>query len=641
VLPLIPRILAVLGTILGLQAMRAFLPLLVYAVRDRFGVSSVALGGMGFLLFATAFLMPRLVAACGPGRALASTVLALAAARGALQLWVGEPLVSLGLAALAVVAFLAFLAALSRELDEPGPPFLVGALLDTVLHAAAGTRDLHWGGMFSDLAAWTVVAPTLFLALWSLRSSEDLPENKPVSRGIGLLTWGPFLFLHLEWFGNVARLSSRTFLPTGTSGALVALGLAAGVLLARHLPRRGFWAGAPAILLTATFFGRGLVWSGVTGSLAYPTLVLTQLAGATLLARAFAAPRRASGLGRDSVAFGSGFILFLLFVFGHYAGYDISFPLSRTALFLVAAFLLLAASIGVGPSTVTVTPRRSPLWAGLLLLPVLVPLVRPTLVQVLSTNVTPRPGQTGYRAPIKIVTFNLHNGFDERGGFALDQMLANLRGENADLIALQEVSRGWLINGSADLFELTREAMGMPGVPAPSVTSDWGNAVFARWEPNSAELVPLPPDSLRLPRSVVLVNIAGAEPGAPELRVLATHFHHRKDEAHVRETHARFLLEAFAGKIGGAPGILLGDFNSLPDSSPLAILRRAGWHDAFDPDDVESTTYPSKDPIRRIDTIFWRGPLRLDRAEVAPPWGSDHRAVIAEIFPEASLTIRP
>jgi endonuclease/exonuclease/phosphatase family metal-dependent hydrolase len=247
--------------------------------------------------------------------------------------------------------------------------------------------------------------------------------------------------------------------------------------------------------------------------------------------------------------------------------------------------------------------------------------------------------------PILAGSFNLHNGFDEAGGFALDEMLLALRREDADVVALQEVSRGWVINGSADLFELSREALGLPGIPGPSVTPDWGNAVFTRWPARASRVEPLPPDDLPLPRAVLIVDLEAPEDETRQLRILATHWHQVTDDHSIRNEQARFIVTDLEAPADTMPSLLLGDFNALPDSECMAILAAAGWHDVFgvtDPEaevDRDALTNPSDVPHRRIDTILYRGPWRLLRAEAAPPWGSDHRAVVAELLLERRLQV--
>jgi len=632
-------VLGALGTVFGLQALRAFFPLLVYVLRDRWGLASVTLGEIAAAVFASAFLMPALAARLGPRRALPAIGLALTAARALVQAASDSPVLGLALAATTVVAFLAFLGALARDGGvSPGRALLAGGLLDAVIHATAGTRDLHWGGPFADAATWALVAVAGFAALHELRG--DSPDAPPrLSAGAGLLALGPFLLLQLEQLGNVARLSARADLPTGTSGAIVAGGLAGGLLLAGHWPRRGFWGGAPTLLVAAVLLGRGLWWSGVGGPLAAPTLVATQLAGAVLLVRALDGRRAARGT-VDAAAFGGGFLLFFVLFFAHYAGYDLAIPLSRTVLFLVAGAVLLVAS-AAAPAPSAPAARLSAARVALLTGLATLPLTRPFLAPALLTDGGPRPGaRPGHVAvgePIRVVTFNLHAGFDEAGGFALDEMLLALRRQDPDVVALQEVSRGWVINGSADLFELARESLGLEGVSAPSIGGDWGNAVFTRWPPKAARNEPIPPPDLRLRRAVALVDLEAPEDATRELRILATHLHYRSGDDAIRDRQARFIVDELSAPPDTMPSILLGDFNAEPGSTCLAILEAAGWRDALA--SSGELTYPSTDPVRRIDTILLRGPWRVLSARVAPPWGSDHRAVIAEILLEHRLEI--
>jgi endonuclease/exonuclease/phosphatase family metal-dependent hydrolase len=610
-----------LGSVLGLQSLRAFLPLLVYVLRDRFGLSTVALGGIGFALFGAAFLFPP-AAGRARGRLVPGAAVALVAARAALQFWTGDPVGSLVFAAIGVLAFAMLLAAAA---DRPGPglspavAFLLGALLDTAIHGAAGTRDLHWGGAGPGAAALVLLALTAVAALRTLRG----PTPGAGARAGGWIAWGPYLLLHVEWLGNVARFSSRTGLPTATSGTLVALGLAAAAVLGSVAARR-HGGGRLAAVVAAAALGAGLLGGGTTGTAAWPLLLLAQAGAALLLVRATAAPATATPSlhagpgGAATAAFGGGFLLFLIGLFAHYAGYDLPLPGSRTSVALAIAAILFAAAL---PSRARATlPGGSPrgLAAGAATI-ALLPLLHGT-----PRLAPPAPPPDHLR----IISFNLHNGFDERGAFAFDRMVASLRDAAPDVVALQEVSRGWAINGSADLYELAREVLGLDGVPAPSVATDWGNAVFARGPVTLVGTTPLPPD-LPLPRAVTEVHMPLA--GGRSLAVFATHYHHLEGDAQIRAEQSRFLAQTLHP---GRDAVLLGDFNDEGASPCLTILRDAGWMDVADHPRADAggslATFPAVAPSRRIDTILYREGLAVTDTRVAPPWGSDHRAAMAD-----------
>lgn len=61
-------------------------------------------------------------------------------------------------------------------------------------------------------------------------------------------------------------------------------------------------------------------------------------------------------------------------------------------------------------------------------------------------------------------------------------------------------------------------------------------------------------------------------PGSAPFYVFNTHFDHEGVVA--RRESAKLLLARRAAIAGGAPTLVIGDFNSAPDSEPVAILRR-------------------------------------------------------------------
>jgi endonuclease/exonuclease/phosphatase family metal-dependent hydrolase len=131
-----------------------------------------------------------------------------------------------------------------------------------------------------------------------------------------------------------------------------------------------------------------------------------------------------------------------------------------------------------------------------------------------------------------------------------------------------------------------------------------------------------------------------------------------KDGQVWRLSEARKMLAFIERVAGAAPAILLGDFNALPDSEEIGLVREAGFADAFalagsregitwDEErnaniQLQHRAYPDEIPqdpaSKRIDYIFVRGPgLRVTRAGVvldrptAGQHSSDHYGVLAEI----------
>jgi endonuclease/exonuclease/phosphatase family metal-dependent hydrolase len=82
--------------------------------------------------------------------------------------------------------------------------------------------------------------------------------------------------------------------------------------------------------------------------------------------------------------------------------------------------------------------------------------------------------------------------------------------------------------------------------------------------------------------------------------------------------------------------VLLGDFNAVPGSPEIALLRRAGLTDAFQAaggaaDD--EPTYSSERPERRIDYLWLSPDLRASDFDATTSTASDHRGVMATVAP--------
>lgn len=598
----------VLGVAFGLQCLRALFPSLVYVLKDRMGVSSIGLAVIAIGLFALAGFAPPWIQKRSSIRAAAMLAGFLAGLRALLQLWPGDPLGFLILAAVGAVVFLALLAAIPSP--DAARVFLCGASVDLALHALRNTQDLHWESGASDAAIVVLAAAALAFAYRANRSAAEFDlSSAPCSPG--LFVWGPFLFLHLELFANVARLSARAGSSSEISGAILAASHAVALaILATGSSRNWKWmlaasAAAPLAILNST----------VPGSVAFFQMPLAIVACAILLERSLL--RTASSPIRGG-AFGFGSVLLILLTFAHYADYDLQFPWARLHVWMAAGVLLVLSALRRDAHIESWSP--SPVLAA-------IPLV---LAGVLAISGFRRVGEpTHADQPLsessRIVTFNLHAGFDEMGAFRFRSMMEKLVAEDADVVALQEVSRGWLINGSADLYELARSKIPYPGVFAATVDDDWGNAVFSKAKIQRVEEFPLPPADLALSRAVLAVEL-GAEHPPNSLRVLATHFHHRTPDDSIRLLQSQAVAAKFETQ---QPGVLLGDFNATPETPPMQLLRNKGWYEA--PMLKGSFTYPSRAPDRRIDTILVCGQVEILDARVASDWGSDHRAVIVDL----------
>jgi endonuclease/exonuclease/phosphatase family metal-dependent hydrolase len=214
---------------------------------------------------------------------------------------------------------------------------------------------------------------------------------------------------------------------------------------------------------------------------------------------------------------------------------------------------------------------------------------------------------------VNFASYNIQYGFGLDGRYDLERIARSLEG--ADVMALQEVTRGFFRNRYADMpaaiaawfpshFWVYGPACDMhagapPGEPAPpaGVRFQFGNMVLSRWPILSARTLLLPrgrtAGGINLQRGATEALI---EIPAGALRVYSVHLDHISAEERARQL--RFLKERIAaftregGSLTGAAEfglpelptpedyVILGDFNMEPGSPEYAVLA-GGPVDAF------------------------------------------------------------
>lgn len=284
---------------------------------------------------------------------------------------------------------------------------------------------------------------------------------------------------------------------------------------------------------------------------------------------------------------------------------------------------------------------------------------------------------------MKLVTYNTQYGIGRDGRYDLERIASAIEG--ADIIALQEVTRNFMRNNSADMvaglaellpdyFHVYGVAMDIDfglledGKPA-NKRLQFGNMVMSRW-PIVASRCLLLPRTRRLNRGNLQRAALEALTMAPSgpLRVYSVHLDHVNLEErmaqirHLKERVYAYPMEG--GAISGAAEygfpelpcpeefVLLGDFNMVPGSpehlamtgapDPVEGSQIVAHHpvDAYAlaggvPDGSVTwtdTTYPEK--TRLIDYAFVQANLatkvksvRIDSDAI----GSDHQPVWVEL----------
>ncbi len=613
-----------LTVVFGLQMMRLLLPLFQQYLRDSVGIGSLTLAPIALGLFALGFLAPLVRWSIGARRAMWVTVAGLATARVIEQISTSSA-IDFAAAAVGVVLFLWFVplawAAARARGPEPllrfGTGFLLGMAFDTALFAALGTLDLSWRAGVYPLMLVVFLAAVLMVLLQDF----DAPDEGDAAwkEALPLLAFGPWLLLQMLIVQNMARTAALTGWSLPVAAGWTVAGNAAGLALipiGARTPRGVRWAGPGAAL--AFLAGAAIE---ARGSPAGVLILLALFASPTvfmLLVRATAGDPL-PGLKRLGVLHAGGMMLFVVLAFLYYVGLDIALGFPRGVIPVAAGLLAVWPVVFRGRSPVAATVFR-PVYALMATLFLIGPLLMP-LNWLAPAPALPEPGRS-----VRTMTYNLHMGFDTAGQLSIERLARQIEASGADVVALQEVSRGYLTTGSLDMLTWLARRLGMAYVWGPTADAQWGNALLSRYPILEAATRPLPPDTLLLRRGYLRAEI---DLGSETLTVIATHLHHRGDGSDIRQAQTAVLLDEW----NNAPRtVLLGDLNATPDTPEIQMLVRAGLvsvTQSLPP--AQAFTFPSPDPNRQIDYIWTSPDLAVSGLDIPQTTASDHLPIIVTV----------
>jgi endonuclease/exonuclease/phosphatase family metal-dependent hydrolase len=642
-------VLPALTVLSGLQLLRLMVATVVSVHRDRLGAPLAGLALFVLLVVGLGLLAAPVARLLGRGRALVVAAAGVALVRLVVQL-VPDALARWLLAPAGVVLFLWFvplwLARGSPE-DRDGRGFglalLVGLALDTALTGLGGGWDYAW-----SISPWTVALALLLAgaALWALAALPDpvpAPPGRRMAAVLPLAGLGPALFLHvLAWqnLGWQAVLGGRSpgqafLLVMGANLAALAAGTAAS--LAREVRWPVVGTALAGLAVAVALVGRATVAATVLGQASAAVLVVAIVRRATVPA---AAGDRggAAGPGALAAAWTAGMGLFVLLVFAYYAVYDVVLPAGNGWLPALAAVLLGLAAAGSmrgrGGQADRAAGGRArgrdlvPVGVGVALL----------AAPLASWATAPGPAapvqDEGPGRPVRVLSYNLHFGFDVQGWSDLEGVARAIEASGAEVVGLQEVSRGWYVNGATDMLAWLQRRLRMPFARfAGASDAIWGNALLSRYPIVAGEVVRLPREGVPLRRNALRAELdLGA---GRRLSVVVTHLHHVEgpDGARVRLAQVPRLLELVAGR---PATVLMGDLNAEPGSAEIGLLRAAGMADAFTAaggGPADAPTWPADRPDRRIDWIWLSGDLAATGFAATTSTASDHRGIAVTVRP--------
>jgi endonuclease/exonuclease/phosphatase family metal-dependent hydrolase len=626
----------VLTTILGMQFLRGLLPYPQSLLIERLHWGTINAGLFALVIFLCSFLAGPLNRFFGSGLIILVTGFSIGLSRLGAQLWAGDPIGKMIFTATGVIAFIIFMptavgvaVGTSRRAGTYlAYGILAGLALDLALNGAFYSYDLIWQRTMLALA---IVVFLVLLQWWSLfrllrLDSQAGSADTRFGRALSWAIIGPFLFLQLLIFSNIAWAATSTgwSLPAVFFWLMLAYFLGVAIwLLPDNLCRiiivlawlvalvclGLLYSGEAVAWLTAVYLLSGQI--ALTGTL---VSVLSYLGGAGVK----------DGLRNISIANGLSMVILVVLLFAYYAVYNLSLPFSNQMLPLLA--LLWVAVFGF-MAVLDYWRRGAPveqsgvrILAGFVFVTLLIP-----LVMLLRNSVPAEP--LAENEPLRVMTYNIHFGTDVKGELNLETLAALIEEEHPDVVSLQEVSRGWIINGSVDMAEWLAQRLDMNLVFGPASDGQWGNAVLTTLPVVEASVHPLPTEDLLLRRSFEHVVLSGGE--GQDVNLINTHYHHLEDGGAVRVLQSEAILDYAAGLPNT---IVTGDLNAEHGMAEIDMLVGGGFSDALHLAGVEpGYTNPVPDPWRRIDYVFVSPDWQVETAVVPYSEASDHLPIVVTL----------
>lgn len=231
--------------------------------------------------------------------------------------------------------------------------------------------------------------------------------------------------------------------------------------------------------------------------------------------------------------------------------------------------------------------------------------------------------------PIRIMTYNIHNGSNADDEPTIPQMAELIEQANLDIVGLVEVDsvcdRSGKVDQPAKLAKMTNMHSAFVR-HFPFQGGAYGVALLSHYPISDVK-------NMRLP---IMTNENGDTTRAalfarlllPDNRkalVVVVHLDYRSEASRLKQVAVlQQLLKDESG-----PVFILGDFNFTPESKPMKFLTQ----NFIDANSSNSNTFPGTHPAKKIDYIMVdrRHYLKTLEDKVYPHPFSDHLAIVAEL----------
>lgn len=518
-----------------------------------------------------------------------------------------------------------FALACGRGAPRLVPGLAWGLLLATTSHAALGTYSAVWRRDVGGVVEAALAVGLIVTALVKSRSSVPEVAESLGRRAAWLVL--PVLMLCGVVFANAGRASAMAGLAgvlacvAGTALAVALSGVRAG-RVATAVAGLGLVAlTALATLIPATYDGMATVrpWAQV------PVFLLGTPAAMVVLGAAISPLPRGRG-GPAAVAGGG--VLWVVLLFVYYAGYDLGYRADVVLVAVAAAAVVAALTVPVDRRPASSYRPRLAVVGGLSAAALVLAAAGPWL------TLRPVTDQREAGERLRVVSYNVRMGYGGDGRFEAREVARLLAREQADVVLLSEVDRGWLLNGGQDQLLILARLLDMHAAFGPAADQVWGDAILSTEPLHQVESHAL--------------DAYGAVTGAQALSatttwrgrsftVISTHLQPGEGGTDDAVGQCAELADLMRASLADDRVVVAGgDLNTTPGSEGWQEVEEAGYVDAL-ADARPLFTARAEDPDEEIDHVFVSPGIRSSDPRVVDTQLSDHLPVIVDLEPPPSV----
>lgn len=230
----------------------------------------------------------------------------------------------------------------------------------------------------------------------------------------------------------------------------------------------------------------------------------------------------------------------------------------------------------------------------------------------------PEPAAPTQAGSLRVLTYNLQQGYDPRGQRAYLEQLEVIRNEQPDIVGLQETDVARFSGGNADLVRTIAEGLNMYAYYGPkTVNGTFGIALLSRIPLENPQTFYMYSEGEQTAAITAEVTVDGVK-----YHVLVTHLGNGGPLIQQQQ-----VLEELQGQTNV---IAMGDFNFRPDTEQYALTTKT-LDDAWVL--VGQPVAPGLDTTDLIDHLFVTPGMQVKSAEYIVSPVSDHPGLVVEILP--------